>query len=135
MINHIAWCRFVTAHEKPTRVVLCDSDADGAFAVYRLPAATAHESAAMIEECARHLEAVAKDFIAIGNDAPEDQRDGPYGMADSYGMAANEVRRMDPQHRAKEARNLTKTKAWVKTIGTPAFDGFPNLEPSRKVDN
>lgn len=30
-----AWCRYVTAHERPTRIVLCDSDSKGAFEVFR----------------------------------------------------------------------------------------------------
>lgn len=34
---HVAWCRYVTKHEKPTRIVLCDSDAKGAFPVFRRP--------------------------------------------------------------------------------------------------
>lgn len=33
--EHIGWCRYVTGHEKATRIVLCDSDAPGAFKVYR----------------------------------------------------------------------------------------------------
>lgn len=33
--NYIAWARFVIQHDKPTRIVLCDSDAEGAFKVYR----------------------------------------------------------------------------------------------------
>ena len=35
--THVAWCRYVTKHERPTRIVLCDSDADGAFPVFRYP--------------------------------------------------------------------------------------------------
>ena len=35
--EHVAWCRYVHRHEKPTRIVLCDSDAPGAFPVYRHP--------------------------------------------------------------------------------------------------
>lgn len=35
--EHVAWCRYVHAHERPTRIVLCDSDAPGAFPVYRHP--------------------------------------------------------------------------------------------------
>lgn len=35
--EHVAWCRYVCRHEKPTRIVLCDSDAPGAFPVYRHP--------------------------------------------------------------------------------------------------
>ena len=34
---HVAWCRYVTKHERPTRIVLCDSDAEGAFPVFRRP--------------------------------------------------------------------------------------------------
>ena len=34
---HVAWCRYVTKHERPTRIVLCDSDAEGAFPVFRHP--------------------------------------------------------------------------------------------------
>ena len=34
---HVAWCRYVTKHERPTRIVLCDSDAEGAFPVFRQP--------------------------------------------------------------------------------------------------
>ena len=33
--THVAWCRYVTKHDKPTRIVLCDSDAEGAFPVFR----------------------------------------------------------------------------------------------------
>jgi hypothetical protein len=33
--EHVAWCRYVTQHERPTRIVICDSDAPGAFKVYR----------------------------------------------------------------------------------------------------
>ena len=33
--EHIGWCCYVAAHEKATRLVLCDSDAPGAFRVYR----------------------------------------------------------------------------------------------------
>lgn len=32
---HVAWCRYVTEHDQPTRIVLCDSDAEGAFPVFR----------------------------------------------------------------------------------------------------
>ena len=96
---------------------------------------TSDERAAMIEECARHLEEVARQFVELGNDAPEDQRDGPYGMADTYGMAANEVRRMDPNHQAKESRNLAKTREWVRAIGTSACLPIPRLEPIRKIDH
>ena len=32
--NYVAWCRYVTSGERPTRIVLCDSDAPGAFRVY-----------------------------------------------------------------------------------------------------
>ena len=35
--DHVAWCRYIHRHEKPTRIVLCDSDAPGAFPVYRRP--------------------------------------------------------------------------------------------------
>jgi hypothetical protein len=34
---HVAWCRYVMKHERPTRIVLCDSDAEGAFPVFRYP--------------------------------------------------------------------------------------------------
>lgn len=34
---HVAWCRYVTKNERPTRIVLCDSDAEGAFPVFRRP--------------------------------------------------------------------------------------------------
>lgn len=33
-VEHVAWCRWVREDGKPTRIVLCDSDADGAFPVY-----------------------------------------------------------------------------------------------------
>ena len=33
--EHVAWCRFVISHEKPTRIVLCDSDDEGAFKVFK----------------------------------------------------------------------------------------------------
>ena len=35
--DYVGWCRFVVRHERPTRLELCDSDADGAFKVYRHP--------------------------------------------------------------------------------------------------
>lgn len=33
--NYVAWCRYVTAQEKPPRIALCDSNDEGAFKVYR----------------------------------------------------------------------------------------------------
>lgn len=36
-IQHVAWCRYVTASGKATRIVLCDSDAEDAFPVFRHP--------------------------------------------------------------------------------------------------
>jgi hypothetical protein len=35
--THVAWCRYVTNHKRPTRIVLCDSDTENAFAVFRRP--------------------------------------------------------------------------------------------------
>ena len=35
-MNYVAWCRYIIAHEKPTRIALCNSDDEGAFKVYRL---------------------------------------------------------------------------------------------------
>ena len=34
---HVAWCRYVMKHGLATRIVLCDSDAEGAFPVFRGP--------------------------------------------------------------------------------------------------
>lgn len=36
-VEYVAWCRYVIEHDKPTRIVLCDSDEPGAFKVYRSP--------------------------------------------------------------------------------------------------
>lgn len=33
--DHVAWCRYLIEHDRPTRIVLCDSDEPGAFKVYR----------------------------------------------------------------------------------------------------
>jgi hypothetical protein len=33
--EHVAWCRYIHKHEGPSRIVLCDSDAPGAFKVYQ----------------------------------------------------------------------------------------------------
>ena len=35
--EHVAWLRYVRAHERPTRIQLCDSDTPGAFKVYAAP--------------------------------------------------------------------------------------------------
>lgn len=35
-MNYVAWCRYITANKKPARIVLCNSDDEGAFKVYRL---------------------------------------------------------------------------------------------------
>ena len=35
--EHVAWAKYVCSHEKPTRIVLCDSDKPGAFRLYRRP--------------------------------------------------------------------------------------------------
>ena len=37
--EHVAWCKYEQRHERPTRIVLCDSDEDGAFRVYAAPPA------------------------------------------------------------------------------------------------
>lgn len=39
--EHVAWCRYVIEHDKPTRIVLCDSDDEGAFKVCKISIATA----------------------------------------------------------------------------------------------
>lgn len=33
--EHVAWCRYVRAPDQPPRIVLCDSNDEGAFKVYR----------------------------------------------------------------------------------------------------
>lgn len=33
-VEHVAWCRWIRQDGKPTRIDLCDSDAEGAFPVY-----------------------------------------------------------------------------------------------------
>ena len=54
---HVAWCRYVTKHERPTRIVLCDSDAEGAFPVFRRP----HDDECTNDLYARSVhEAIAK---------------------------------------------------------------------------
>lgn len=35
--EHVAWLRYKTRHESLTRIMLCDSDVDGAFPVFRQP--------------------------------------------------------------------------------------------------
>lgn len=35
MTEHVAWVRYIYKHGAPTRIVLCDSDAEGAFKVFR----------------------------------------------------------------------------------------------------
>jgi hypothetical protein len=35
--EHVAWCHYVKQHDRPTRIALCDSDAEGAFQVFREP--------------------------------------------------------------------------------------------------
>jgi len=42
--EYIAWCRYVRATDRPTRIVLCNSDDKGAFKVYRAAAPSAHSS-------------------------------------------------------------------------------------------
>ena len=36
MSEHVAWCRYQPAKGDSTKIVLCDSDAPGAFRVYRV---------------------------------------------------------------------------------------------------
>lgn len=49
--EHVAWCRYIMRHGNPTRIVLCDSDADGAFQVFR----RRHGGACLADESARSV--------------------------------------------------------------------------------
>lgn len=70
--EHVAWCRYVFRHEKPTRIVLCDSDAKGAFKVYASPPEPEKPEARRLtgEEAERILERHAG-----GCEWTDDQRD------------------------------------------------------------
>jgi hypothetical protein len=94
-----------------------------------------NERNAVIEECARWLEASAKQFGDMAKESCDEEiSESAFNLSDSYSMAANEIRRMNPEHVAKEGRNKEKVKKWMKTIGTPDFKGFPDLE-SYKTNN
>lgn len=52
--EHVAWLRYVRAHDRPTRIQLCDSDTPGAFKVY---AAQPHDEAvALLRALEPHLD-------------------------------------------------------------------------------
>lgn len=50
--EHVAYLRFITKHDQPTRLQLCDSDAAGAFRVYRGPRVLEADNARLRERLA-----------------------------------------------------------------------------------
>jgi hypothetical protein len=62
--NHVAWARYVIEHDRPTRIVLCDSDDEGAFRVYRWPEARIAELERLNLE-AQHR--IADLCVVVGN--------------------------------------------------------------------
>jgi hypothetical protein len=85
----------------------------------------------MIEECARVLESIAADYIACGNQFPDDaeERDQLYELAHSYHLAAEDIRRMNAEYRAVEARNLKLVRRWVDDLLAGKDPALPQVEP------
>jgi predicted transcriptional regulator len=100
----------------------------------------------VIEECAAHLETVARQFIELAKELRDNDYLGAMSMSDIFGMAAREVRLLDPDNKETEERNRQRVKEWQQAIQRqtdeierrdleePDVDeqpavGFPDIEP------
>ena len=82
-----------------------------------------------IEESAQQLENVADDFWAMGTGQPNEQdRMTTYSLADSYRMAANEVRLQIPAYQLMKERNLAAIKAWDKASAGPKMERWDAMK-------
>jgi hypothetical protein len=62
MSEHVAWCRFVeSATPNLSRIVVCDSDAEGAFKVYRAPDADSAALRGLLRELVAELHRTGTD--------------------------------------------------------------------------
>lgn len=83
----------------------------------------------VIEQCAARLEWCSHGFIEVGNLHPEGvDKDAAYGMADTYQMAAEELRMMIPSYSAWRSRNMEKIKDWMKALKRGEEPPIPELE-------
>ena len=76
-----------------------------------------------IEASAQVLEAAAQGFCEV---APGDVTAS--GLADSYGMAANEVRLQIPAYAQMKERNLAAIKAWDKASAPPELEQWAPMK-------
>lgn len=77
-----------------------------------------------IEASAQALEAAADGFCEVA--PPGDETAS--GLADSYLMAANEVRLRIPAYAAMKARNLAAIKAWDKASAPPDLERWDPMK-------
>ena len=54
--DYVAWCRYKFENERGTEIITCDSDAEGAFKVYRHSGLASHRAAPLSEEAWKALE-------------------------------------------------------------------------------
>ncbi len=92
---------------------------------------TPEERLGMIEECARHLESISADYIGCGNQFLDEteERGQFYEMAHIYSLAAEDIRRMNEEYRAVEARNLKLMRRWVNDMLAGKAPPLPDTEP------
>lgn len=63
--EHVAWCRYITQEPRPTRIVLCDSNAPNAFRVY-------HEHDVLRLETERdEARAIIRDLLTVIDGDPD----------------------------------------------------------------
>ena len=95
---------------------------------------TPEERLAVIEECARALDAASCGFIEVGNLGDETDRAEAYSLAHAYSMAADELRAMDPGEVARRDRNRVQIRTWLKAVRSGACPPLPVVE-QRPKDN